>query len=109
MRSGADGVSAHVLPSQPISNAKNSGRQARSSLNAIDRVARRSPDGAAFQLGRSEGMGGEEDFREGQDGRLDDLVIEEDTIECTVDTVVDVIYRGESAKSRRGKMKETYT
>lgn len=96
LRSGTDGVSTHVVPPQPISYLKQVGREDRLGLNAIDRIASRTPNRTFFEhgtFGRRPGsdVGLLEFVRDGQNVRVNDLVVEHDRVERGVNSIVDVV------------------
>lgn len=108
--SGAHGVRSHLSPTEPISDL-NPSRQVNEVPHAIDRVARGTPDRGAFSILVTHGDGqvlsevdvGRRRASETRDSafdvltdrqrvRVDDLVIEHDTVERAVNAVVDVVY-----------------
>ena len=107
---GAHGVRAHLAPSEPIAHLDPSW-QVNEVPDAVDRVARGTPDRGALSVLVTHGDGqvlGEVNVGRGRSGetrdgtlnvlpdrqwvRVDDLVIKHDTVESAVDAVVDVVW-----------------
>lgn len=80
-------VRAHVIKPKPVAHSQRT-RQHGLFRDAVDGVAGRSPDAA--QLFRLV-LWDVEGAVHGQDVGVDYLVVEEDTVECAVDSVVDVV------------------
>jgi hypothetical protein len=118
--SSAHGIRAHLAPTQPIPDLNPSGEMD-DVPDAIDRVARRSPDGGSFGILVAHGDGqilGEVDvgwrragetrdgsleiLPDGKGVRVDDLMIEHDTVERAVHAVIDVVCEGGKRVVKRG-------
>lgn len=86
LRGGTNGISTHVVPPQPVTDLQQVRREGGFGLNAVDRIASRSPNRTLFHsravLRRNtSGVFGLELVREGEDVRVHDLVIEHDRVE----------------------------
>lgn len=89
---GADRVGAHVLPQEPVTDLETLGWQPRAGCDEVDRVARRSPNGARLELALKPCRYlVVECVAEGKYSRMHDLVVEQDAVERAVDAVVDII------------------
>lgn len=127
---GADRVRAHLVPPKPVADSEPHG-ELRVRLDAVDRVLHtpdktvsRGPSGGRRREARREGthasgapegaslpwgvgcdgvVGRVEDIGDGENVGLDDLVVEHDRVERSVDAVVDVVCGGVEKKKERTK------
>ena len=95
---GAHSVGTHVVETEPVSHLQPD-RKLRLRANAVDRVACRTPDAA--ELCRLVLC----DMERSSNGKhvwVNDLVIEKDAVESTVDAVIDIVYsRTPKSKGQR--------
>lgn len=118
LRSGTDRVSAHVVPSQPISDLEQVGRKDCLWLNAVDRIASRSPNRTLFEdgtFGRGSGsdVGLLEVIGDGENVRVNNLMVEHDRVERGIDSIVDVVClcernRQEAATREKGSKRDLH-
>jgi len=93
---GAHSVRSHAVETEPVSNLQ-SDRKLRLGTDAVDRVAGWPPDAAKL---RGLVLSNMERSSDGKYVWTNDLVIEKDAVERSVDAVIDVVCSCEQPKSK---------